>query len=57
MLFGEAGADTFVFEHGTGGDVIGDFQHGVDKIDLSAIGYTTFAQLQSHLVQNGKLRH
>jgi Ca2+-binding RTX toxin-like protein len=52
VLFGESGADTFVFEHGTGGDVIGDFTHGVDRIDISAIGYTSFAQLQSHMAEN-----
>jgi Ca2+-binding RTX toxin-like protein len=52
VLFGEAGADRFVFEHGTGGDVIGDFQVGVDKIDLTAIGYT-WQQVQNSLHENG----
>jgi Ca2+-binding RTX toxin-like protein len=42
VLFGQAGADRFVFEHGTGGDVIGDFTPGTDKIDLSAIGFADF---------------
>ena len=53
VLFGEAGADTFVFEHGTGGDVIGDFQAGTDKIDLSAMGFTSFGQVQAAMGQNG----
>ncbi len=53
VLFGQAGADTFVFERGTGGDVIGDYQAGLDHIRLSGIGYTSFAQVQAHMVQNG----
>ena len=53
VLFGEAGADTFVFEHGTGGDVIGDFLAGTDKIDLSAFGFASFAQVQAAMGQNG----
>jgi Ca2+-binding RTX toxin-like protein len=52
VLFGEAGSDTFVFERGTGGDVIGDYQAGVDHISLSGLGYTSFAQVQTHMVQN-----
>jgi Ca2+-binding RTX toxin-like protein len=53
VLFGEAGADIFIFERGTGGDVIGDFAAGVDKMDLSAFGFASFAQLQTAFVQNG----
>jgi Ca2+-binding RTX toxin-like protein len=53
VLFGEGGADTFVFERGTGGDVIGDFQVGLDKINIAGIGYTSFEQVQAHLVENG----
>jgi hypothetical protein len=52
VLFGQAGADRFVFEHGTGGDVIGDFQVGIDKIDLTAIGYS-WAQVQNAMHENG----
>ena len=52
VLFGEGGSDTFVFEHGTGGDVIGDFLAGTDKIDLHAFGFTSFAQVQAHMVEN-----
>jgi Ca2+-binding RTX toxin-like protein len=55
VLFGEAGADVFVFERGTGGDVIGDFQRGTDDIDLSAFGFTSFAQLQARFVQDGSV--
>jgi Ca2+-binding RTX toxin-like protein len=51
VLFGQNGNDTFVFEHGTGGDVIGDFVHGEDKIDLSAFHFASFADLQSHFEQ------
>jgi Ca2+-binding RTX toxin-like protein len=36
VLFGEAGADIFVFGRNNGADVIGDFQRGSDRIDLSA---------------------
>ena len=35
-LFGGAGADVFVFRPGGGRDRIMDFEHGVDRIDLSA---------------------
>ncbi len=53
VLFGEAGADVFVFQRGTGGDVIGDFQPGVDKIQLTGLGFASFAQLAANLVENG----
>lgn len=53
VLFGEGGSDTFVFEHGTGGDVIGDFVAGTDKINLTAFGFASFAQVQAHMVENG----
>jgi Ca2+-binding RTX toxin-like protein len=52
VLWGEAGADLFIFERGTGADVICDFTPGVDQISLSGI-YTSFSQIQSHMVQNG----
>jgi hypothetical protein len=52
VLFGEGGADTFVFERGTGGDVIGDFQPGTDKIQLSGLGFTSFAQLRANFIEN-----
>ncbi|WP_443026149.1 calcium-binding protein, partial [Sphingomonas sp. CCH9-H8] len=53
VLFGESGADIFVFERGTGADVIGDFVAGTDRIDLSAYGFTSFAQVQAALGENG----
>jgi Ca2+-binding RTX toxin-like protein len=53
VLFGESGADSFFFERGTGGDVIGDFQAGVDKIRLVGLGFTSFAQVQAAMVENG----
>ena len=53
VLFGEGGADRFVFERGTGGDVIGDFQPGVDKIELVGLGFSTYAQVQAAFVENG----
>jgi Ca2+-binding RTX toxin-like protein len=52
VLFGEGGADTFVFGASSGADVIGDFVHGTDKIQLNGI-YADFASLQSHFVQGG----
>jgi Ca2+-binding RTX toxin-like protein len=52
VLFGESGADTFVFERGTGKDLIGDFQTGSDKINLTGLGFTSFADVQAHMVQN-----
>ncbi|MCC6925939.1 MAG: hypothetical protein IT549_08975, partial [Novosphingobium sp.] len=52
VLFGEGGADTFVFGAGSGADVIGDFLHGTDKIQLNGI-YADFASLQSHFIQVG----
>jgi Ca2+-binding RTX toxin-like protein len=53
VLFGQGGNDTFVFEHGTGGDVIGDFTHGQDKIDVHAFGFASFAALQASFHQVG----
>ncbi len=53
VLFGEGGADVFVFEVGTGGDVVGDFARGVDRIDIRAFGFASFAQVQTAFIQNG----
>ena len=52
VLIGGAGADTFIVVKGEGNDVIQDFAAGEDTVRLSA-GYTSFAQLQSHLSQVG----
>ncbi|MBI1285510.1 MAG: hypothetical protein GC183_14440 [Thiobacillus sp.] len=53
VLFGEAGIDTFVFERGTGGDVIGDFLSGTDKVQLSGLGFASFAQVQAAMTTDG----
>lgn len=53
VLFGESGIDYFVFERGTGGDVIGDFEVGVDKIVLTGIGFADFDAVKAAFVENG----
>lgn len=40
-LFGDLGADTFVFNRGSGVDTVGDYEAGVDTLDLR--DYTTGA--------------
>lgn len=52
VLFGESGADTFPFQAGDGADVIGDFVHGQDKIQLTG-SYANFDALSAHFIQNG----
>jgi serralysin len=50
-LWGNSGSDTFIFRPGDGLDVIHDYAHIAeagaeqDRIDLSAYGFTSFAQL------------
>ena len=44
QLSGGAGADTFVFEGSFGGDLVTDFELGVDLVDVSSFGLT-FADL------------
>jgi serralysin len=51
-LYGEGGADIFVVQVGTGSDTIGDFQRGVDRVDLSSFGITGLAQLQQYYYQD-----
>jgi len=53
VLFGETGSDTFVFERGTGADVIGDFTPGTDKIQLVGIGYTNVTEVKAHMDEAG----
>jgi Ca2+-binding RTX toxin-like protein len=55
VLFGQAGTDAFIFTKGTGGDVIGDFEIGVDHIDLKDFGITSFTELQTRFVQDGNV--
>jgi len=44
MLSGGQASDTFVFGPGWGNDTIGDYQDGIDQIDMSSTGLT-FADL------------
>ena len=53
VLFGEGGADTFLFGLRTGGDVIGDFEVGVDKIRITRFDFSGFAQVKANMVENG----
>jgi len=53
---GGPGDDTFVFRPGDGIDYIADFVAGNgsgDVLDIAGFGVSNFAQLQSHLSQNG----
>lgn len=45
-LVGGTGADVFVFARGSGRDVVLDFRPGQDKLDLSAFGFASFAEVQ-----------
>lgn len=47
------GADVFVFANGDGQDVIGDFGRGADRIDVSAFGFTSFAEVSNLITYNG----
>jgi Ca2+-binding RTX toxin-like protein len=51
VLFGEGGADTFVFRTETGSDLIADFQPGVDRIDLAAVGVRSFEGVRIRLFE------
>jgi Ca2+-binding RTX toxin-like protein len=51
-LFGESGADIFQFYQANGADVIGDFEDGIDKIDISSFGYN-WDGLSLAIGQNG----
>ena len=42
---GQTGADRFVFGGTSGKDVIGDFEHHKDVIDVQRLGYTDLSQL------------
>jgi serralysin len=45
LISGGQGKDVFVFTAGNDRDVIADFRNGSDKIDVSALGITDFADL------------
>jgi Ca2+-binding RTX toxin-like protein len=62
VLFGDdnprtgPGADRFVFERGTGGDVIGDFEVGIDKIQLIGTGLNSFADVLASKTNYGSVQ-
>ena len=45
ILRGGMGNDLFVYSTGNGNDTIEDFQNGLDKIDVSGTGITSFSNL------------
>ena len=49
FYLGGAGADVYVYSGGQ--DFVGDFELGADRIDVSALGFSTFAQVQPLLQQ------
>ena len=53
ILIGGAGADTFIIIKGEGNDVIQDFSASAGDLVRLKAGYSTFAQVQSHLSQAG----
>jgi len=56
MLFGNLGDDLFVFARGFGHDTIGDFSvtnGNSDVINFGAGTFTSYADVQSHMVQQG----
>ncbi|KPF62177.1 hypothetical protein IP88_15265 [alpha proteobacterium AAP81b] len=52
-LVGQGGADVFKLRPGTEFDWIVDFQQGIDRIDLSAFGFTNTSQLAARLTDFG----
>ncbi len=50
---GDAGRDIFVIQRGGEGDFIQDYTRGEDRIDLSLLGITSFAQVQAIAIQSG----
>ena len=53
VLIGGAGADTFIVIKGQGNDVIQDFTPSDGDVVRLTAGYSSFAQVQSHLSQVG----
>jgi Ca2+-binding RTX toxin-like protein len=52
VLTGGAGDDIFLFAKGTGHDVVTDFQHGQDHIDLAGLGgIIDFDDIMAHHVK------
>lgn len=54
LLFGGGGADVFVFGAGSGADVIADFEDGIDRIDLSSLGFSNAGDVLKLARQSGK---
>jgi Ca2+-binding RTX toxin-like protein len=59
LLTGGAGADRFEFSGANGTDTIADFQHGLDKIDITGYGgaLNKFGDLAGHISQVGADTH
>ncbi|KQT48569.1 hypothetical protein ASG47_09540 [Devosia sp. Leaf420] len=51
--YGGSGADTFVFRSGMGEDLIGDFQLGIDTIEIRDQGSMNFASLIANAEEYG----
>jgi beta-glucanase (GH16 family) len=52
VLIGGPGADTFIVTKGNGSDLILDFGSD-DSVRIGSYGFTSFAQVKSHMVQVG----
>ena len=59
LLTGGTGADRFEFSGANGTDTIADFQHGLDKIDITGYGgaLNKFGDLAGHISQVGADTH
>ncbi len=55
-LLGDGGSDLFVINgrDGAGSTLVADFQRGIDKINVSALGFTSFTDVTSHSAMNGQ---
>ncbi len=53
LLVGDSGNDTFVFESNSGHDTIGDFEVGVDHIDLTALNLYNIEDLNDRISTDG----
>jgi Ca2+-binding RTX toxin-like protein len=56
-LTGGAGADVFVFRRTDSADTITDFENGIDRLDLSALGFASFSAVAAvaSAAQGGRL--
>ena len=52
VVWGDGGADVFVFSPGDGVDILKDFEDGVDKIDLTAHGFTSIEEALATVSEN-----